>query len=170
MHSLEGGAITSLIAQGNPRVSLRKSGSERSQVFPAIFPTMSFTSISRLVGRIVPQLYHNYRYVIIICIDGTQGGAASTNPRLKRGKVTRWNAWFRKERPPVKRFGCVSVCSIACFRLSNFLLLLLDPPISGEIISRRCGWAFHIFRGERGFFSVNKFDEVFDPVFINNWN
>lgn len=72
-------------------------------------------------------------------------------------------------RPPVKRFGCVSVCSIACFRLSNFLLLLLDPPISGEIISRRCGWAFHIFRGERGFFSVNKFDEVFDPVFINNF-
>ena len=39
----------------------------------------------------------------------------------------------------------------------------------GEIISRRCGWAFHIFRGERGFFSVNKFDEVFDPVFINNF-
>lgn len=72
-------------------------------------------------------------------------------------------------RPPVKRFGCVSVCSIACFRLSNFLLLLLDPPISGEIISRRCGWGFHIFRGERGFFSVNKFDEVFDPVFINNF-
>lgn len=43
--------------------------------------------------------FHNYpRYLIIINgIDETQAGAASTNPRLKRGKVTRWNARFRNE-------------------------------------------------------------------------
>lgn len=45
------------------------------------------------------ESFHNYpRYLIIINgIDETQAGAASTNPRLKRGKVTRWNARFRNE-------------------------------------------------------------------------
>lgn len=45
------------------------------------------------------ESFHNYpRYLIIINgIDETQAGAASTNPQLKRGKVTRWNARFRNE-------------------------------------------------------------------------
>lgn len=59
--------------------------------FPGYFQP-EISSIPRIpVGGTV---FHNYpRYVIIIGgIDETQGGAASTIPRLKRGKVTRWNA------------------------------------------------------------------------------
>lgn len=49
--------------------------------------------------ELLDESFHNYpRYLIIINgIDETQAGAASTNPRLKRGKVTRWNARFRNE-------------------------------------------------------------------------
>lgn len=107
----------------------RKSSCFATQVRnrEAKFSQYSQPRVSHRSLDLLNESFHNYT---IDSIDGTQGGAASTNPRLKRGKVTRWNAWFRKERPPVKRFGCVSVCSIACFRLSNFLLLFLDPPIS----------------------------------------
>lgn len=85
-HSLEGGAITSFVAQGNPRVSPCKP------VRGKIFPSTGFVLSNRWTNRNYP------RYLIIINgIDETQAGAASTNPRLKRGKVTRWNARFRNE-------------------------------------------------------------------------
>lgn len=103
------------------------------------------------------ESFHNYpRYLIIINgIDETQAGAASTNPRLKRGKVTRWNARFRNETSSQEVIHAL-VCSIACFRLSNFLLQFRP----GEIISRHCGWVSIFSGGREGIFSMNKFGSV----------